>query len=215
MTAEKEHILIREAITEAYLDMLEEMPYDKIQAKELAARANVARSTLYHNFGGSLEVLEQVEQDLLSTLNLYQPHEKSEHASAPFDCMKRWFDVCLENSRAIRAITSENGDPYFTHRLTARLKREIDAMMDDDRLPASPIRDYVNDAMASMCVGLMTRAVRDAEDGKPPNSEILAGMVNLIRVAYHNDVADSPSISDQRLYGESAGRSVWRAEGRR
>lgn len=128
----------------------------------------------------------------------------------PFDCMRAWFEACIENHRAINAITGENGDPYFTKRLMNRLVRQMSLMMKDDRLTPGQMLDYVCDAMASMCVGLMLHISQDAANNCEVDPMALAGMVNLIRVAYHNDVASTPSISSERLYGESAGSELWK-----
>lgn len=49
----------------AYIELLEEMPFSRILVKELVAKSGIPRSTFYLNYGGTLEVLEQIEQHLL------------------------------------------------------------------------------------------------------------------------------------------------------
>ena len=62
----------RRAIVEAYIDLMEEKPYDSIRVKELVQRSNVARSTFYVHFRDAIDVLEGIEGTLLGLLSLYR-----------------------------------------------------------------------------------------------------------------------------------------------
>ena len=126
----------RRAIVEAYIDLMEEKPYDSIRVKELVQRSNVARSTFYVHFRDAIDVLEGIEGTLLGLLSLYRSDGdayKGAIAGMPFECMENWFEVCIEHERVLRALTGPHGDPYFTVRLQNQIRQELNQMMDDDR----------------------------------------------------------------------------------
>ena len=92
----------RRAIVEAYIDLMEEKPYDSIRVKELVQRSNVARSTFYVHFRDAIDVLEGIEGTLLGLLSLYRSDGdayKGAIAGMPFECMENWFEVCIEHER--------------------------------------------------------------------------------------------------------------------
>lgn len=194
-------------VEQAYIELLEVEPYQRILVKEIVHKARVPRSSFYRQYGGSLEVLERIEQNLLEALQLYPNLQKS--MDKPFDCFRAWFESCEECYRAINAVAGDNGDPYFARRLKERLVQQITQMMVDDRLVPEQMFYYVSEALASMCVGLMMRFAKDCADDCAPDPSNLATMVNLLRIAYHNDIAGTPDISAERLYGESVNAPIW------
>ncbi|WP_417350804.1 TetR/AcrR family transcriptional regulator, partial [Gordonibacter pamelaeae] len=171
----------RRAIVEAYIDLMEEKPYDSIRVKELVQRSNVARSTFYVHFRDAIDVLEGIEGTLLGLLSLYRSDGdayKGAIAGMPFECMENWFEVCIEHERVLRALTGPHGDPYFTVRLQNQIRQELNQMMDDDRAPRDRLRPYYVELLTASYIGLMSYIVKEKNKSEYLEAHELASIAN-------------------------------------
>ncbi|GKG90764.1 hypothetical protein CE91St32_18070 [Gordonibacter pamelaeae] len=194
----------RRAIVEAYIDLMEEKPYDSIRVKELVQRSNVARSTFYVHFRDAIDVLEGIEGTLLGLLSLYRSDGdayKGAIAGMPFECMENWFEVCIEHERVLRALTGPHGDPYFTVRLQNQIRQELNQMMDDDRAPRDRLRPYYVELLTASYIGLMSYIVKEKNKSEYLEAHELASIANSTRAAYYKLSDKAPRLSDERLFG--------------
>ena len=191
----------RRAIVEAYIDLMEEKPYDSIRVKELVQRSNVARSTFYVHFRDAIDVLEGIEGTLLGLLSLYRSDGdayKGAIAGMPFECMENWFEVCIEHERVLRALTGPHGDPYFTVRLQNQIRQELNQMMDDDRAPRDRLRPYYVELLTASYIGLMSYIVKEKNKSEYLEAHELASIANSTRAAYYklSDKGENPRMAD-------------------
>ena len=194
----------RRAIVEAYIDLMEEKPYDSIRVKELVQRSNVARSTFYVHFRDAIDVLEGIEGTLLGLLSLYRSDGdayKGAIAGMPFECMENWFEVCIEHERVLRALTGPHGDPYFTVRLQNQIRQELNQMMGDDRAPRDRLRPYYVELLTASYIGLMSYIVKEKNKSEYLEAHELASIANSTRAAYYKLSDKAPRLSDERLFG--------------
>lgn len=200
-------------IVDAYLDLMNEKPYDKIRVTDIVERSGVARSTFYSYFQDSYDLLDRIERRLLERLSLYKSSDKearSEFAGMPFESMENWFDTCIELRHLVAPIMGENGDPYFFRRLQAQMRREVHAMMDDDGAPKNEKRPYYVEICTAAYLGILSYLITTNEDTKLLSSHEMATIANSARAAWFKLDETSPDIPDTRLFGatrlgESAG----------
>ncbi len=133
------------AIIKAYVDLMGEMPYEKVKVKEVAERSGIARSTFYEYFEDALDLVENVEERLLADLSLYRSRSERLGQTVrdmPFESMEHWFDACIAARHTLGALLGKFGDPYFRSRLQNQIRRNLNQMMDDDRAPKDKLRPY-------------------------------------------------------------------------
>lgn len=204
MSAYQKASRIRGAIVEAFIDLLEEKAYEKVTVKELVDRCNIARSTFYLHFQGTIDVLGVIEETLLSLLSLYVSDSGARYAKTagmPFESMENWFEICIEHERVLRALLGPNGDPYFATRLQNQIRRELNQMMDDDKAPRDKKRPYYVELLAASYIGLMNYIIKEENKAELFDASELASIANSTRAAYYRLNNTAPSMSDERLFG--------------
>lgn len=197
---------IERAVLCAYLSLLHTTPYSKIKVKDVTDRCGLSRTVFYRHFDDLLDLLDRLERFLLGQLVLYRAKsacgaEDDPLAGKPFESMERWFAEGIRLRPVLGLIMGENGDPYFKERLSAQVRRDLNAMMDDDRAPRNELRPYYVAQLAGSYIGLLSQAVRDKDEAVPSTRE-LATISNSVRVAYYRHSVEAPAISDNRLFGE-------------
>lgn len=192
------------AIADAFLGLMGTKPYEKVTVKELTGRCNVARTTFYRYFEDTYDLLEQIERRLLDRLSLYRVRKASssdERAGKPFESMENWFETGIGLRPVLGPLMGENGDVYFKERLQAQVRRELNAMMDDDRAPNDRLRPYYVALLASAHIGLLAYVVSVEDGSQLISAHDMAVIANSGRAAYYRCTEGAPPISDEQLFG--------------
>lgn len=149
-------IVTRQKIIDCYLDMILDTRWDKINVKDLCAKAEISRGTFYQYFDDIYNLMEQIEAPLLDDLNIrFEKKTKNPiHTISPelfekkFDCtppepLRQWFDFCKKNKKPMsRLLDRKNGDSYFINKVKVILSEYINYMMDNDGMPHDPLRNH-------------------------------------------------------------------------
>ena len=113
-------------IKDAFISLLKEKPLNKITVKEICGLAEINRATFYKHYCDPFDLLEKMEQEILS--NLRQGLKAS--PGSPREA----FTFLLVNIRAdgerYQTLFSENGDSKFPGRIfrcTMSISQEISA----------------------------------------------------------------------------------------
>lgn len=205
-------------IIDAYLELIGEKPYEQLTVKEITARCGISRTAFYRSFDDTLDLLERIERYALSRLSLYRARmaadatmpDDANRPSAqgkPYESIVGWFETGLRLRFMLRPIMSRNGDLYFRERLTARVRDELNAMMDDDRAPRDKLRPFYVAAIASTYIGLLEHIVSVEKESELISAVDLANIANSARVAYYRFGAGAPNLSDEILFGRVPSQS--------
>lgn len=113
----------KRAIKLALLVQIEKVGFERVTVKNLAITANINRGTFYLHYKDKFEVMEDLQQELLSELESYvknvQPLDafhsiKIGQLYQPFIAV---FQFIKEHARAFRIILGEQGSPAFNRRM--------------------------------------------------------------------------------------------------
>lgn len=132
----------RKRIIDAFLDMLEEKPLEKIRVTELTERAGIARSTFYTHFDSVYDILENLEHELLDAfpVNRYFSSKTTEtQEGAQTAQIRAACRFVQHNARTLRALCGPNGDPTFQARMLARneqVMQRLFASVPTERTPS-------------------------------------------------------------------------------
>ena len=193
-----------QAIVDGYQRDLCYRRYDKVRVKDILEESSVVRSTFYKYFEDTYDLLDRIETALLDRLSLYKSSSKSARvrfAGMPFESMENWFEACIELRGAVGPLMGENGDPYFFRRLQNQMRRELNAMMDDDGAPNDGKRPYYVELCTAAYMGILSYLITTTEDDELLSAREMASIANSTRAAWFVLSDESPEISDERLFG--------------
>lgn len=86
----------KDAIADAFFELLTERPLSKITVKDIVDRCGINRNTFYYHFEGIPSLLEETVKYM--TDQIIQAHSKF---GSPMDCIAPFVQYCTDNKRAI------------------------------------------------------------------------------------------------------------------
>ncbi len=128
----------RTHILNAFWELYKEMPFEKISVNAVAAKANIHRSTFYRYFTDIQNVLEELENDLIETINTDGLYNLSNIMGS---LNKTLSDGLLEKgdelvsallmqySEKIYYLTSARGDMHFKDKLYNCLRKQTEEVV--------------------------------------------------------------------------------------
>lgn len=86
----------KDAIADAFFELLAERPLSKITVKDIVDRCGINRNTFYYHFEGIPSLLEETVKYM--TDQIIQAHSKF---GSPMDCIAPFVQYCTDNKKAI------------------------------------------------------------------------------------------------------------------
>lgn len=149
------------ALTNAFLQMMKEMPLEDIRVGELCERAMVRKSTFYKHFGDKYDLLAFVVRQTQEKFNAQVAREST--GGSTIDHYMRLitlvFDFMEENEELLQSAIQSNSFPMILSILSEQIILDIQQQLKADvrrgeTLPASP------EVMAAFFVGGIMETVR-------------------------------------------------------
>ena len=143
-------------IVTSFLALMADKPWEKISVIEICRTAEITRGTFYQYFGDIYDLMEQLENSLLTDLKsrfdalparadarCRVEDFLTKYNYAPPEAFLAWFGFCRDHRDAMMALLDrKNGDTYFVKKLKALLLRTIGQLMDADGLPNDDLRSH-------------------------------------------------------------------------
>ncbi len=104
--------LTKTLLKNALIDLLQEKTMAQITIKEICIMAGVNRTTFYKYYIDEYNLLEEIENDLLKTLQLNIIHKGE-------TLLDQVFIIIRENMKITKALVNNNIDPDFPNKLFA------------------------------------------------------------------------------------------------
>lgn len=122
---------------------------EKITVKEIAQKAGYNRGTFYEYFTDVYEVLNQIEQSLIPTLEELPPTTKPEqNMNMAFDMFLKQYE---QNSKYYSVLLGDNGDPAFASKVKNSIKplimKELSGVVNKSDIELDFILEYILSAM--------------------------------------------------------------------
>lgn len=177
-------------IIDVFLNLIHEKKWDKISVKEICSHATITRGTFYQYFNDIYDLMEQIEEPLLSKIrknykqlshnpSLERLEEKYNYS--PPQTLTFWFDFCKEHKKEFRVLLSPNGDSYFISKLKNILSEQINDMMDHDSMPHDELRMHFTKAFLELHF-LVARTWLDSGDDNFLSTEEIITILNTMRI---------------------------------
>ena len=143
----------RQNLIDSFWSLYCEKRIEKITVKEIALKAGYNRGTFYEYFVDVYDVLEQIEQSLIPTLEELPPiNMQNENMGMPLNMFMKLYE---QNSKYYSVLLGDNGDPSFASKLKNATKPTLKQAFCNDNI--DPIEfDFVLEYILSSMIGIMS-----------------------------------------------------------
>jgi len=143
----------RQNLIDAFWSLYCEKRIEKITVKEITNKAGYNRGTFYEYFTDVYDVLEQIEQSLIPTLEELPPiNMQNENMGMPLNMFMKLYE---ENSKYYSVLLGDNGDPSFASKLKNATKPTLKQAFCNDNI--DPVEfDFVLEYILSSMIGIMS-----------------------------------------------------------
>ena len=184
-------------IVSSFLRLMDKKPWEKITVIEICRQADITRGTFYQYFGDIYDLVEQLEESLLtdlqSRLDSIPAHVGTRYrtedfltkydATAPRSFLV-WFEFCRDHRDAVIALLDrKNGDAYFIKKLKNILKISIEKVMEADATANDDLRShFVSVFMDLHILGAQSWLESDSSENDYLSVEDIVNILNTMRV---------------------------------
>ncbi len=166
----------KQNLIDAFWSLYCEKKIEKITIKEITQKAGYNRGTFYEYFTDVYDVLEQIEQSLIPTIDELPPITLANHnMGMPLDMFLKLYE---QNGKYYSVLLGDKGDPAFASKLKnstkPTLKQVLSESCDLDPVELDFILEYVLSAM----IGIMSYWFR--QDKVLPAEDLVALMHDLM-----------------------------------
>lgn len=127
---------------------------EKITVRDITNKAGYNRGTFYEYFKDVYDVLDNIENSLIPTINELPPvSTRNTTLGMPIE---QFFEIYKQNSKYYSVLLGEKGDPAFASKLKNSIKPMIMNVFDDKPYIDRKELDYILEYTLSAMIGVMS-----------------------------------------------------------
>ncbi|MCI5874314.1 MAG: TetR-like C-terminal domain-containing protein [Clostridiales bacterium] len=171
-------------LSEALFSLLESKNYQDISVKELCEAADVNRGTFYLHYKDIYDMVEQIEQDILSQFEeLISKHAPVSLNANPNPLIYDIFQFAMDNRTLYTSLLGPNGDISFLLKIK-KLFRERLMELYASTFPQEELTrfEYFYHFAASGCIGLIEHWLQSETPKSPEEMAALANDIITIGI---------------------------------
>ena len=168
--------LTKQNLIDAFWSLYCEKKIEKITVKEITQKAGYNRGTFYEYFTDIYDVLEQIEESLIPTLDELPPITMTDqNMGMPIDMFMKLYE---QNSKYYSVLLGDNGDPAFASKLKNSTKPTLKQAFSETN-GLDPVEfDFILEYVLSAMIGIMSYWFR--QDKVLPAEDLIALMRDLM-----------------------------------
>lgn len=151
----------KQNLIDAFWSLYCENRIEKITVKDITNKAGYNRGTFYEYFTDVYDVLEQIENTLIPSLDELPP--VTTPAGSFGMPMDTFFDLYKQNSKYYSILLGEGGDPAFASKLKNSIKPVIMQFLDNNPNVDRKELDYILEYTLSAMIGIMSYWFKQSE----------------------------------------------------
>jgi len=179
----------KQNLMEAFWQLYCKEGIEKVSVKEITAKAGYNRSTFYEYFTDVYDVLEQIENSLLPSLQDLPPLKLVNSSATPLP-IDTVINIYEKNRKYFVVLLGENGDPSFHSKLKRSVKDMLKNKLVTEGIGDNFELDFTLEYILSAMIGVLSYWF--SLDTIPPRERLLELLYELT----HNGVT-------HKLTGES------------
>lgn len=129
-------IRTKEAIRNAFTELIEEKGFEAITVKDIAKKAKINRGTFYFHYDDKYDLMEKLQTEVMEEMsNIFKKNfskliselnaEKKNQPSSPLSAVVLLLNFFYENRRFMKAILGPKGDIHFQTKLKGFLWKTV------------------------------------------------------------------------------------------
>ena len=166
----------KQNLIDAFWSLYCEKKIEKITIKEITQKAGYNRGTFYEYFTDVYDVLEQIEQSLIPTIDELPPITLANHnMGMPLDMFLKLYE---QNGKYYSVLLGDKGDPAFASKLKNSTKPTLKQVLSESG-DLDPVElDFILEYVLSAMIGIMSYWFR--QDKVLPAEDLVALMHDLM-----------------------------------
>lgn len=165
----------RQNLIDAFWDLYQEKRIEKITVREITTKAGYNRGTFYEYFIDVYDVLEQIEQSLLPSIEDMPPLlPVLDGEPLPIDSFVKLYSI---SSKYYTVLLGDNGDPAFAAKIKNGIKAKLIEQLEIKNMDSLEL-DYSLEYLLSAMIGILTYWFKNDEN--MPREQLIALMYNLM-----------------------------------
>jgi len=109
--------MTKHLIKDAFTDLMEKSPINKITVKRICEVADVNRSTFYAHYSDQYELFEEIQEDIINLTPPISLYKKE----VIFNDLKNFFNFINDNKKLYKIIFKNSTGMYFRNRILSKV----------------------------------------------------------------------------------------------
>ncbi|CAB1255141.1 TetR/AcrR family transcriptional regulator C-terminal domain-containing protein [Clostridium sp. MT-14] len=166
-------------LKDTFIELYTHKPINKISVKELCQKSSLNRGTFYNYYENIDNLLEEIEEGLLSDLvNIIKTENIIIHKQQDLDIfletIRKIFNYIKQHSNYFKALLGKNGDNLFTYKIKSTMKKKLSIKFKAEKRNVGNLNEYLLEYISSANIGVITYWV---ETGMKTDPEELIGLM--------------------------------------
>lgn len=157
----------RNVLMDSLITLLKIKPITAITVKEICERADINRSTFYAHYKDQFDLLEQIEEEIITDLNMYLSQYNFEQEQEALQMTERLLEYVVSKYEMFQTLLNENADHTFERRVMDVARSFlIQSRFSNDEVDAD-ISEYVITYLISGSIYVIKQWVASNMDQSP------------------------------------------------
>ena len=164
---------------DALMDLMDEVPFGNISAKDITNRADLNRATFYLHYNNVFELLDELENEIAGSFaQMLEKVEIKRGAAWEYPVVGQICSYIMENQRLCRCLLLNPRSDRFARKLTEIMKRKGMQVKQEMGLEIDPIKEeYIHQFIACGAMGMVKQWLLE---GMPMSKEEMTEFTMLI-----------------------------------
>lgn len=164
---------------EALMDLMNEVPFGEITAKDITNRADLNRATFYLHYNNVFELLDELENEVVAGFSqMLEQIEIKQGSNWEYPVVGQICKYIVENQRTCRCLLLNPRSDHFARKLTEIMKRKGMQVKEEMGLCFDPIKEeYIHQFIACGAMGMVKQWLLE---GMPMSKEEMTDFAMLL-----------------------------------
>lgn len=164
---------------DALMDLMNEVPFGEITAKDITSRADLNRATFYLHYNNVFELLDELENEVAGSFSqMLEKIEIKQDRTWEYPVVGQICNFIVDNQRLCRCLLLNPRSDRFARKLTEIMKRKGMQVKAEMGLEFDSVREeYIHQFIACGAMGMVKQWLLE---GMPMSKEEMTGFVMLI-----------------------------------
>ncbi len=164
---------------DALMDLMNEVPFGEITAKDITSRADLNRATFYLHYNNVFELLDELENEVAGSFSqMLEKIEIKQDRKWEYPVVGQICSFIVDNQRLCRCLLLNPRSDRFARKLTEIMKRKGMKVKEEMGLEFDSVREeYIHQFIACGAMGMVKQWLLE---GMPMSKEEMTDFVMLI-----------------------------------